>query len=175
MRRWIALGLFSILATVAVGCKSDDAPATATALAKSTAKTGDSVSVHYTGKLSDGTVFDSSGDGDPLTFTIGKGSVIPGFEQGVVGMKIGESKTLNIPVDEAYGQRSEELVFEVDRAEIPQDTEPLVGMQLQSDQSDGSIAVFTIVKVTTSTVTLDANHELAGKDLVFDVRLVSIN
>ncbi|MBM3933933.1 MAG: peptidylprolyl isomerase [SAR202 cluster bacterium] len=157
-----------------MGCKSSGPEATATPAAK-VAKAGDTVVVHYTGKLVDGTVFDSSGDSDPITFTIGEGRVIPGFENGVIGMKAGDAKTLNIPVAEAYGEWSDRLVFEVDRSEIPQDMAPEVGMQLQGDMADGSVGIFTIVKVATSTVTLDANHELAGKDLIFDVRLVSIN
>jgi peptidylprolyl isomerase len=133
------------------------------------AKTGDTVRVHYTGKLADGTVFDTSAGSEPLEFTLGEGKVIPGFEQAVTGMKVGEYKKVTIPVDEAYGQRQEDLIFEVGRDKLSPDIKPEVGMQLQ-----GSQGVVTIIKVSETTITLDANHPLAGQDLTFDIELVEI-
>ncbi len=138
------------------------------------AKQGDTVKVHYTGRFTDGTVFDSSVDGSPLEFTIGAEHVIPGFEKAVVGMNPGDQKTEVISADDAYGQRDEELVQVVDRNEIPPDFEPEVGQQLQV-QADEHVIPVVIIDVTDSTVTLDANHPLAGQDLVFEIELVAIN
>ena len=138
------------------------------------AKYGDTVKVHYTGKLDDGTVFDASVNGDPLQFTIGSGQIIPGFEQAVVGMNPGESKTVKIPAEDAYGQRREDLVLEIEKSQLPEGLKPEVGLQLQSRQPDGRIIVLTIADISESHVTLDANHPLAGKDLTFDIQLVEI-
>ncbi len=138
------------------------------------AKYGDTVKVHYTGKLDDGTVFDTSVNEDPLQFTIGGGQIISGFEQAVVGMKPGESKTVRIPADEAYGQRREDLILEVERSQLPEGLKPEVGLQLQSRQPDGRIIVLTITDITESHVTLDANHPLAGEDLTFEIQLIEI-
>lgn len=140
----------------------------------STAKTGDTVKVHYTGKMSDGTVFDSSRDGDPLEFEIGSGRLIPGFENGVIGMQMGEVKTLQIPADQAYGPRNDNLIWEVERTQLPEDLEPEIGQQLQSVQEDGRRINLVITDISESSVTLDANHPLAGKDLVFEVELMAI-
>ena len=138
------------------------------------AKYGDTVKVHYTGRLDDGTVFDTSANGEPLQFTIGSGQIIPGFEQAVVGMNPGESKTVKIPAEDAYGQRREDLIIEVEKSQLPEGLKPEVGLQLQSRQPDGRIVVLTIADVTESHVTLDANHPLAGKDLTFEIQLVEI-
>ncbi|MBA7531725.1 FKBP-type peptidyl-prolyl cis-trans isomerase SlyD [subsurface metagenome] len=138
------------------------------------AKHGDTVKVHYTGKLEDGTVFDTSVDCDPLQFTIGEGQIIPGFEQAVLGMNPDESKTIKIPTDEAYGTRREEMVMVVDRNQLPADLNPAVGQQLQNRQPDGQTIVVTVTEVSESSVTVDANHPLAGKDLTFDIQLVEI-
>jgi len=138
------------------------------------AKYGDTVKVHYTGRLDDGTVFDTSADGEPLQFTIGSGQIIPGFEQAVVGMNPGESKTVKIPAEDAYGQRREDLIIEVEKSQLPEGLKPEVGLQLQSRQPDGRIVVLTIADITESHVTLDANHPLAGKDLTFEIQLVEI-
>nr|HID13942.1 peptidylprolyl isomerase [Anaerolineae bacterium] len=138
------------------------------------AKYGDTVRVHYTGKLEDGTVFDTSIDRDPLQFTIGEGQIIPGFEQAVVGMDPGESKTAKVPADEAYGPHLEEMVQVVDRNQFPVDLEPKVGDYLQIRLADGRTIVVMVTDVSESSVTLDANHPLAGKDLTFDIRLVEI-
>jgi len=138
------------------------------------AKLGDTVRVHYTGKLEDGTVFDSSLDRDPVEFTLGAGQVIPGFEQAVVGMSPGESKTVEVPADQAYGPYREELVQEIDRELVPEDLKLEVGQQLALRLSPGRSIRVTVTKLTESKVTLDANHPLAGKDLTFDLQLVEI-
>ncbi|MFC2001076.1 FKBP-type peptidyl-prolyl cis-trans isomerase [Chloroflexota bacterium] len=133
------------------------------------AQNGDTVKVHYTGKLQDGSVFDTSVGSEPMEFTLGEGRLIPGFEQAVTGMQVGESKTVTIPVDEAYGQRRDELIFEVERDELPADIEPEVGMQLPTSQG-----VVTITEVSETMTKIDANHPLAGQDLTFDIELVEI-
>ena len=138
------------------------------------AKTGDTVKVHYTGKLDDGTVFDTSADREPLQFTIGEGQIIPDFEQAVVGMAPGDSKTVQIPSDKAYGPHHEEMVMVVSRDEFPEDIEPKVDQRLQVRQADGQAFAVTVTVVSESSVTLDANHPLAGKDLAFDIQLAEI-
>ena len=138
------------------------------------AKAGDTVKVHYTGKLDDGSVFDTSDDREPLQFTIGEGQLISDFEQAVVGMNPGESKTVQISSDKAYGPHREEMVMEVDRSEFPEDLEPKVDQRLQVSQSDGQTFPVTVTDVSESKITLDANHPLAGKDLTFDVQLSEI-
>lgn len=138
------------------------------------AKAGDTVKVHYTGKLEDGTVFDSSSDRDPLQFTIGDGMIIPGFEKAVVGMSPGDAKTEIIPTDQAYGPHLEEMVVVIDRQQMPAEIEPEVGQQLQIQQPTGQVIPVIITDVSDATVTLDANHPLAGEDLTFDIQLVEI-
>jgi len=146
------------------------------------AKTGDKVKVHYTGRLESGEVFDSSEcreddcgcQSGPLEFTIGNGDVIPGFEQAIIGMAPGDSKTVLIPVDQAYGARVDEMVAEVPRGDIPADLNLEIGNQLEVTQEDGTTFPVLITEVTETTVTLDANHPLAGRDLTFDLRLVEI-
>jgi FKBP-type peptidyl-prolyl cis-trans isomerase 2 len=138
------------------------------------AKPGDTVQVHYTGKLEDGTVFDSSAERDPLQFTIGGQEIIPGFEQAVIGMSPGESKTEKIPVEQAYGPHREEMVLEIDRQQIPPELEPEVGQQLQIQQAPGQVVPVIVTDISDSSVTLDANHPLAGENLVFDIQLVAI-
>ncbi len=138
------------------------------------AKNGDTVKVHYTGKLEDGTVFDSSSGREPLEFTVGEHEVISGFEDAVVGMNQTESKTVKVPANAAYGPRLEEMVLKVDRTRLPQDFEAQVGQQLQMRRSDGQTIIVTVSAVSESDVTLDANHPLAGKDLFFDIELVEI-
>jgi len=133
------------------------------------AKSGDTVKVHYTGRLNDNTVFDTSVGSEPMEFTLGEGRLIPGFEQAVTGMQVGESKTVTIPVDEAYGQRRDDLIFEVERDKLPADIEPEVGMQLPTSQG-----VITIIEVSETTVKIDANHPLSGQDLTFDIELIEI-
>ena len=138
------------------------------------AKYGDTVKVHYTGKFEDGMIFDSSIDRDPLQFIIGEGQIIPGFEEAVLGMNLNESKTVKIPADKAYGLHHEELVAVIDRSQLPADLNPQIGQQLQNRQPDGQIIVAMVTEVTESSVTLDANHPLAGMDLTFDIQLVEI-
>lgn len=147
------------------------------------AKSGDTVKVHYTGRLEDGTVFDSSECADddcgcetgPLEFKLGEGQVIPGFERAVEGMSIGETKTVNIPVADAYGDRQDELVAQVPRSDLPPGMNPEVGQQLEVTQEDGSSFPVLVIDVADDSITLDANHPLAGKDLTFDLKLVAIN
>jgi peptidylprolyl isomerase len=137
------------------------------------ARTGDTVRVHYTGKLDDGEVFDSSRGREPLEFTLGEGRVIPGFEAAVAGMDPGDEKSVRIPADEAYGPRRDDMVMVVERERLPAHLEPGVGQQLQMAQGD-QVAVVTVTDVSDEAVTLDANHPLAGRDLTFDLELVEI-
>ena len=139
------------------------------------AKAGDKISVHYTGKLTDGTLFDSSAEREPLEFEVGSGMVIKGFDEGVTGMSVGEKKTIHIPAAEAYGAVNPEHMAVFPKAEIPADIPYEVGMQLNMHQDgSGQVMPVTVVEVTDTTITLDANHPLAGKDLIFDLELVSI-
>jgi len=138
------------------------------------AKRGDTVKVHYTGKLEDGTIFDSSTDREPLQFTIGEELLIPGFEEAIIGMSPGETKTAVVSADQAYGPYREEMVLEVDRTQLPPELEPEIGQQLQMQQPDGQVVLIKIVDVSDSVVKLDANHPLAGKDLTFDIQLLEI-
>ena len=138
------------------------------------AKKGDNVKIHYTGKLEDGTVFDSSQGHDPLAFTIGSGQVIPGFEEAVIGMSKGDSNNVTIPVDKAYGPRNEELVLTAPRDQVPPDLNPEVGQKLEMGGPDGQLIIVEVVDLSDDHITLDANPPLAGKDLTFDIELVEI-
>jgi peptidylprolyl isomerase len=138
------------------------------------AKQGDTVKVHYTGRLDDGTVFDSSENRAPLEFALGEGNVIPGFEQAVMGMAPGESKTTTIPAEQAYGPHYQEMVLVVERNQIPDNLPVEVGQQLQIRQQGGQAIPVLITDVTDNQVTLDANHPLAGETLTFDIQLVDI-
>ena len=137
------------------------------------AKDGDTVQVHYTGTLGDGTVFDSSVGSDPLEFTLGEGGVIPGFEEAVRGMSPGDTKTTTIPADEAYGPHEAGAVFQVGRDQMP-DVEPEVGQQLGLQHPSGEMIPAIVTAVTSEAVTIDANHPLAGQDLTFEIQLVGI-
>ncbi|MEX2581735.1 MAG: peptidylprolyl isomerase [Gemmatimonadota bacterium] len=139
----------------------------------SQAKQGNTVQIHYTGRLSDGTVFDSSEGRDPLEFTIGEGQVIPGFERAVEGMAEGEQQTVTIPPPDAYGEPKPDLVFAVPRAQFPPEIDPEIGQRLQMQQGE-QVAVVVVRDVAEEAVTLDANHPLAGEDLTFEVELVGI-
>ena len=139
------------------------------------AKSGDNVKVHYTGKLDDGTVFDSSAEREPLQFSLGSGNVIPGFEEAIVGMTPGESKTATIPAEQAYGPQRDELVITVEKEQIPTDLSVEVGQQLQISQNNGEVIPVMVTDVSDSKVTLDANHPLAGEQLTFDIQLVELN
>lgn len=140
----------------------------------STAKSGDTVRIHYTGRLSDGSVFDSSDGREPLSFTLGSEQVIPGFEAGVSGMATGEQKTISIPAKEAYGERNDEAVVQVSLADFPDEVTPEVGLPLQLGMGDGGTLQVVVTEVSEETATLDANHPLAGKDLTFDIEVVEI-
>ncbi len=138
------------------------------------AKEGDEVQVHYTGKLEDGTVFDTSQDGEPLSFTIGENRVIPGFETAVVGMEPGDSKTTEIDPEQAYGEHRDDMVMELDRDQIPEDVEPEVGQQLQLRLENGQTVPVLITALGEDTVTIDANHPLAGRTLIFEIELIEV-
>ena len=138
------------------------------------AKQGDTVQLHYMGKLQDGTVFDSSRERHPLQFTIGRGQVIAGFEQAVIGMKIGELKTARIPMEQAYGPHRDDMIVTMDRSKLPPGVNPKIGQRLEITQIDNQTSLVTVTEVTESTLTLDANHPLAGKELTFDIELVGI-
>jgi peptidylprolyl isomerase len=139
-----------------------------------TAKQGDTVHIHYSGALDDGTVFDSSAGRDPLSFTIGSGQVIPGFEEAVIGMAIDEKKNVTIPVDKAYGPRNEELIMTVPKEQVPPDLNPEVGQKLQMQGPNDTPVVVEVTEVAEEHIKLDANPPLAGKDLIFDIELVEI-
>lgn len=137
-------------------------------------KSGDTVKVHYHGKLTDGSTFDSSEGREPLEFTVGKGDVIKGFDDGVTGMSVGQKKTVHIPADDAYGQKDTERVVEFPKSNFPADLKPEAGMQLNMTNGSGQVIPVVIVEVGEDTVMLDANHPLAGQDLVFDIEVVDI-
>lgn len=137
-------------------------------------KANDTVRVHYTGKLTDGRVFDSSLEREPLEFTMGKGQLIPGFEKGILDMKVSEKKTVNIPVDEAYGDSRPELIQEVDKSQLPEDIKPEVGMGLVSKSPDGQEMNLVVKEVKEESIVVDANHPLAGQDLIFDLEVIEI-
>ena len=139
-----------------------------------TAQKGDTVAVHYTGKLDDGEVFDSSRDRDPLEFEVGGGQVIPGFDQAVEGLEVGESREVRVEPEEGYGEPREDLVVDVDRDQFPAESEPEVGRQVQVQVAPGQNRVATITDIEDDAITLDLNHPLAGKSLTFDVELVEI-
>ncbi len=138
------------------------------------AKKGDTVKVHFTGRLEDGTVFDTSVEREPYEFTIGKSRIVPGFAEAVVGMKPGDSKTIEIPAEKAYGPHRQDMVVNVDRDKLPANLNPEVGQRLQINQADGQKIPATVIEVSASQVILDANHPLAGKDLIFDIQLINI-
>lgn len=139
----------------------------------STVKQGDTVRVHYTGRLQDGSVFDSSREREPLQFEVGAGQMIAGFDSAVKGMEVGQSKTAEIPADEAYGERRDEMMVDVPRTQVPGDINPQVGQQLAINQGGRQIPVI-VKEVNEEKIVLDANHPLAGKDLIFDIEVVEI-
>ena len=139
-----------------------------------TVKNGDTVRVHYHGRLTNGATFDSSDGRDPLEFQVGAGMVIKGFDNGVLEMQVGDKRTLQIPVDQAYGPKNEELVMDFPKANIPADLNPEVGMELQMSNAQGQVFPVKVAAIGTEFITLDANHPLAGEELVFDIELVEI-
>lgn len=140
----------------------------------SQAKDGDTVKVHYTGKLENGTVFDTSKDRQPFEFAVGSGKIIPGFEKGITGMGVGDRKTITVLPEEAYGPSRKELIVDIKKTDLPEDITPAIGKQLQVQQKDGNPIETTITDMDEDTVTLDANHPLAGNTLLFEVELVEI-
>jgi FKBP-type peptidyl-prolyl cis-trans isomerase 2 len=137
-------------------------------------KTGDTVRVHYHGKLTNGTTFDSSEGRDPLEFTVGSGQVIKGFDDAMIDMNVGDKKTVNIPVENAYGNRTDDMLMEYPLTEFPADMKPEVGMELHMSDNMGNVFPVVITEIKPEAVVLDANHPLAGEDLVFEIELVSI-
>lgn len=161
-RYMVMLSILLIVAMLVSGCGGTQA------------KAGDAVKVHYTGTLKDGSVFDTSLDREPLEFILGQGQLIPGFEQAVIGMKVGESKTVNIPMDQAYGPHNYELISVIDRDKLPEGMNPEIGQQLQAQQPDGQTRIVTVIDISETSITVDANHPLAGKDLTFEIELMEI-
>jgi peptidylprolyl isomerase len=163
----IAVLIFLLVTALLIpGCSAADDTAKA--------RDGNTVQVNYTGKLADGTVFDSSIGKQPLEVVLGKGQLIPGFEKAILGMQAGENKTVTISANDAYGPYHKDLIFEVPKEKLPAGAIPQVGQQLQGSKADGSIMRATITKISDKTVTLDANIPLAGKDLTFEIGLVKI-
>jgi peptidylprolyl isomerase len=136
---------------------------------------GQKVKIHYTGTLDDGRQFDSSAGRDPLEFEMGAGMVIPGFEKGVVDMEVGEKKTIRVPASEAYGEKREDMVMDFQRSQLPDDLEPQVGMDLQMQSPGGETVPIRVTAVAEETITIDANHPLAGENLNFELELVDIS
>ena len=141
----------------------------------SVAKKGDNVKVHYTGRLPDGTVFDSSRDREPLEFTIGGGQMIAGFDKAVDGMALGESKTTTFSSEEGYGESNDDMVFTVPKDQLPADLKPEEGQQLSMQHPSGQQIPVVVTKVEENEIVIDANHPLAGKELEFEIELVEIN
>ena len=166
-RTCVILQVILLLGIVLViGCTGEEGSAMA--------NDGNIVKVHYTGTLEDGTIFDTSVEREPLEFTLGEGTLIPGFEEAVRGMKVGQSKMVTIPAEEAYGLHSDDLVLVIERAQLPEGLDPEVGQQLQMQQTNGRTTVVIVTDVSKKTITVDANHPLAGKDLTFEIKLVEI-
>lgn len=138
------------------------------------AENGNTVKVHYTGTLDDGTIFDTSLEREPLEFTLGEKQMIPGFEAGVLGMEVDETKTVKIASDDAYGQHHDERIIEIPRSEVPADMTIQVGQTLELASPEGQSVIVQVKAITDDIVTLDANHPLAGKDLNFEIKLIEI-
>ncbi len=137
-------------------------------------KPGDTVKVHYTGTFANGTIFDSSAGREPLEFTVGAGDMIPGFDEGVVGMQVDETKTVHIPADRAYGHPREDLVFTIDPANIEGEGSLTIGQQVGMTLPGGQVLVGVVTDISPDEITIDANHRLAGEDLTFTIQLVGI-
>jgi peptidylprolyl isomerase len=138
------------------------------------AQNGNVVKVHYTGKLTNGETFDSSVNREPLEFTMGQKQMIQGFEKAVLGMQVGESKTVNIPADEAYGQANPDMIFEIEKSQIPDNIPLEVGLQLNVQTNDGQNFPTMVKKIEGEMIVLDANHPLAGEELIFEIELTEI-
>lgn len=137
-------------------------------------KANNIVKVHYTGKLTSGQIFDTTEDKDPIEFTLGEGNLIPGFEKGLLDMKVNEKKSFTISKEDAYGDVITELIQEVNKTDLPQDMEPKVGMGLVSKSPDGQEMTLMVVEVKEESIIIDGNHPLAGRDLVFDIEILEI-
>jgi peptidylprolyl isomerase len=140
----------------------------------SQAKNGDTVKVHFTGRLENGEVFSKSEVESPIEVTLGNGELLPGFERGIVGMEVGEKKTITVPPEEAYGPKQEDLMVEINKSNLPENVTPAIGKGLRIRQSDGEDIRVIISDMTEDTVTLDGNHPLAGVTLLFELELVGI-
>ena len=138
-------------------------------------KNGDTISVHYTGTLTSGEVFDSSLDREPLKVTLGKDQLIPGFEHAILGLSVGEKVTTNIPSKEAYGEYNSDMVLQIPNNQLPPELDAQIGMQLQLNQPNGQVIPVQITQVKAEMVTIDANHPLAGEDLKFDIEIIEIH
>lgn len=138
------------------------------------AKAGDKVRVHYKGQLSDGTIFDSSLEREPIEFILGQDTVIPGFEDAVIGMEAGESKDVSIPPEEGFGEYSKDLVVNIEKTILPPEINPELGMQLEVSSEEETPRVFTIADIAEDSITLDGNHPLAGKEIAFKITLLEI-
>ncbi len=158
----VSIILISLLIGTMPGCKAK------------VVQPGDVVKVHYTGTLDDGSVFDSSEGRDPLEFTVGAGQLIKGFDEAVIGMKVGEVKTVTIPAADAYGEYDDELILEFPQDELPEGVDPSVGDYVQLGLSDGSVMAVPVIEVTETTVVVDANNKLAGKDLTFKIEVIEL-
>jgi peptidylprolyl isomerase len=141
----------------------------------SKAENGKKVKVHYTGKLTDGTVFDSSEGREPLEFVLGQGSMIKGFENAVMGLNLGDKTSATLKPDEAYGERNNDLIFNFAKEKFPEDINPQVGMKLNMQTAQGQPVPVEVKEIAEDHVVLDANHPLAGKELVFDIELVAVD
>ncbi|MEM6525050.1 MAG: peptidylprolyl isomerase [Bacteroidota bacterium] len=137
-------------------------------------KKGDKIRVHYTGKLRNGQVFDSSEGRSPLEFEVGSGMMIAGFDAAVYGMKVGDKKMAEIPANEAYGEVNKEMIVDIDKSQLPPDLNPEIGQQLGMQQPNGQSVPVTVTHIKEDSITIDANHALAGKDLIFEIELVDI-
>ncbi|EKB48290.1 FKBP-type peptidyl-prolyl cis-trans isomerase [Cecembia lonarensis] len=140
----------------------------------SVASKGNSVKVHYTGKLEDGTVFDSSANREPLQFTLGDGNMIKGFDSAVHGMSVGDEKSVTIPCGEAYGEKRDDMMLDIPLNQVPAHIKPEIGMELSLQNQAGQPVPVKVTHIDEGKITLDANHPLAGKDLIFDITLVEI-
>ena len=157
----ISIGILLLLGILMTGCASG-------------AKNGDSVTLDYTLKLAGGLTSETSIGKEPLVFTMGAGNMIPGFEKAVLGMKVGDQKTFTIPYSEAYGAYSDNLIIEISRSQLAPDVVPVVGMTLTATQPNGMPVEVIIKKVSDTTITIDTNHPLAGKDLTFEIKILKI-
>ncbi len=162
----VLLGILLLGTVLVLGCTGGEGSVQA--------KDGDTVKVHYTGTLEDGTVFDTSVEREPLEFTLGEGTLIPGFEEAVKGIQVGQSITVTIPAEEAYGPYRDDLVMVIERDQLPEGLSPEVGQRLQMQQTNNGTIVVIVIDVSETTITVDANHPLAGKDLTFEIELIEI-